>query len=182
MSALACCGDRSSQASAHVTIGGPFALTDHFGARVTESTFRGKLLIVFFGFTHCRVVCPRALARIEAALERLGSAADECQPLYITVDPDRDKPDVMRRFLEKSFPRILGLTGTAKEIEATKARFFVHARRSAGALSEGTDYEVPHTSFTYLMGRDARYVRHFTDAVTADELTDALCSLLAEGS
>src|ERR1700750_2370756 len=73
-------------------VGGNLALTDHFGKAVTVRSFGGKYVLIFFGFTHCRVVCPTALALLTASLNRLGTAADKIQPLYVTVDPDRDTP------------------------------------------------------------------------------------------
>ena len=117
-------------------VGGSFRLIDHHGARVTDETYRGRFVLIFFGFTHCRVVCPRALSRLSAVLERLGPLTDQLQALYITVDPERDTPEVMRTFLEKSYPRFIGLTGTRAEIDAAKRAFQSLCRttaRSAGA-------------------------------------------------
>ena len=88
-----------------------FALVDHDGRPVTEGDFRGQFLLVYFGFTHCRVVCPRTLTRLCGAIEDLGAEAHFVQPLYITVDPERDTPEVMRAFLQNRFPAFLGLTG-----------------------------------------------------------------------
>src|SRR5258708_16724450 len=97
-------------------VGGDLALTDHFDRAVTIRSFRGKHVLLFFGFTHCRVTCPTILGRLSKALDRLGPAAERIQPLYVTVDPDRDTPAIMQKFLEERFPRFLDLTGSATEI------------------------------------------------------------------
>src|SRR4030081_1628549 len=93
------------------TIRATFYLTDHNGRDVDAESFRGSFVLVFFGFTRCRVVCPRALARLSAALDALGETAVRVAALYITVDPDRDNPQVMRDYL-RAYPLILGLTGS----------------------------------------------------------------------
>jgi protein SCO1/2 len=99
-------------ANHRVAIGGYFELTDHLGTQVTSKTYRGRYLLVFFGFTHCRQICPAVLNRNSEALELLGSHADRIMPLYITVDPERDTPAVLADFLTERHPRYIGLTGT----------------------------------------------------------------------
>jgi protein SCO1/2 len=166
--------------SAAVAIGGDFALTDHFGTAVTDATYRGKFMLLFFGFTHCRMVCPRALARLGEALDLLGPEADRIQPLYVTVDPERDTPAVMRDFLETRYPRFRGLTGTRAEIDRIKSGFRVFARRAADpeAPDDPAAYAVPHTALTYVMGPDGAYLGHFTDAVPADAVAERLRAML----
>src|SRR5690242_10425521 len=95
---------------------GTFDLIDHFGRQATNRSFHGKHLLVYFGFTHCRVVCPRALTKLSAALDALGSLATKIQPLYVTVDPERDTPERMREFLQ-NYPAFLGLTGSRGQID-----------------------------------------------------------------
>src|SRR5580700_5801408 len=108
-----------------------FTLVDHDGRPVTEADFRGRFLLVYFGFTHCRVVCPRALARLSDTLSVLGDVAGRIQPLYITVDPVRDTPAMMKTYLEPRYPRFTGLTGTHEQIDAAKCTFRVFAERAA---------------------------------------------------
>jgi len=160
-----------------VEIGGSFALVDHDGRAVTEQTFRGRFALFFFGFTHCRVVCPRALGRISRALELLGSLADEVQPLYVTVDPGRDSPQVMRAYLQVH-PRFLGLTGDPAQIEAMKRAFRVFAERKEDPDAPD-GYVVPHTAFTFLLDRDGRYRAHFIDAGEPEELAGRLRQAIA---
>jgi protein SCO1 len=163
-----------------VMIGGHFSLLDHNGRRVDESTFRGQYVLLFFGFTHCRVVCPRALDRISRALELIGDRANRVQPLYVTVDPERDTAEVMKAFLEKTHPRFLGLTGTRGEIDAMKAAFKVFAARKEDA-QEADGYVVPHTAFTFLLDAQGHYLAHFIDAGDAEELAQRLLAHIGTG-
>ena len=156
-----------------------FSLIDHDGGAVTNDTYRGRHVIVFFGFTHCRVVCPRALSRISRALELLGSAADEFVPLYISVDPERDTPAVMKTFLEK-YPRFIGLTGPREEIDATKKAFRVFAQKKSDA-TEPDGYVIPHTALTYLLDPNGDYLTHFADTIDELELATHLRKITASG-
>ncbi|MHC1558974.1 SCO family protein [Actinomycetospora sp. C-140] len=146
-----------------------FDLVDHHGTPVDAGSYRGDWLLVQFGFTSCRVVCPRALAKLGAALDELGEHA-RLRPLYVTVDPERDTPAVMRAFLAASSPRFTGLTGTPEQVEAAKRAFRVFARRRPDP-EDPDGYAVPHTAVTYLVGPDGRFVRHWPD--TADAATIA---------
>jgi protein SCO1 len=155
-----------------VRLGGEFHLTDHHDRAVTDQSFLGSYLLIFFGFTHCKMVCPENLSKLSRALELLGPAADEIVPLYITVDPDRDTPEVMRAFLEANFPRFTGLTGEQAHIDAVKRGYKVYAAREDP--DERGDYDVPHTAMTFVMGRDGGYVTHFGDAASAETVAERL--------
>lgn len=155
-----------------------FTLVDHFGRSATETDFRGRNLLVYFGFTHCRVVCPRSLARLSQVLDRLGEKADRIAALYITVDPARDTPDVMRRYLE-AYPAFTGLTGSAEEIDAAKRAFRVFAERRADPL-DPDGYAVPHSAIAYLMDREGAYLDHFTDALDEEALASRIEQALAQ--
>jgi len=157
-------------------IDGRFALIDHDGGPVTNETYRGRHVLVFFGFTRCRVVCPRALSRISRALELLGSTADEITPLYISVDPERDSPEVMKTFLA-SYPRFTGLTGTREQIDATKQAFRVFAQKKADA-SEPDGFVIPHTAFTYVLDPSGAYLTHFADTIDEVELAARVRELI----
>lgn len=158
-------------------ITGAFDLVDHDGREVNERTYRGKYVVVFFGFTHCKMVCPRALRRLSAVLDSLGPLADRIQPLYITVDPDRDTPEVMKRFLSSDYPRFTGLTGSAQQIESAKKSFRVFSTVVADP-DDPDSYQMPHSAFTYVMNPDGSYLTHFTDAVEEAELQSRLSSVL----
>jgi protein SCO1/2 len=158
-------------------IGGAFRLTDHHGREVTELSYHGKHVLLFFGFTHCRMVCPRALTKLSGVLDSIGELADRVQALYVTVDPERDSPEMMRAFLE-SYPRFTGLTGTRAQIDDAKSAFKVFARRAADPLDDA-GYSVPHTAIAYLMDSAGSYVTHFPDALDAEEIRERLVRPLA---
>ncbi|MFD9701611.1 SCO family protein [Lentzea sp. NPDC059081] len=149
-----------------------FSLVDHHGTPVTDQTFRGRWMLVFFGFTHCRVVCPRALAKLSGVLGELGAQADDVQPLYITVDPDRDTPAVLAEFL-RPHHRHLGLTGSAEAVEHAKEEFRVFARRKDDP-EDPDGYSVPHTAITYLVSPEGDYVDHFPDALGEEQIVGRL--------
>jgi protein SCO1 len=148
-----------------------FALTDHMGRAVTERDHAGMLRLIYFGFTACRVVCPRALEKLDGVLKALGpAAAANIQALYVTVDPDRDTPAVMKAFLEGRNSRFLGLTGTTEAIEQAKSGFRVFAQRKF----DPDGYQVAHTAIAYLLDRDGRYIDHFPDAMAAEKIIERL--------
>ena len=157
-----------------------FSLVDHHGTPVTERSYRGRWQLVFFGFTHCKAVCPRALRRLCTTLDNLADLADLVTPLYITVDPDRDTPEVMRDFL-RAYPRFTGLTGSAEAIEEAKKTFRVFARRKEDP-DDPDGYAMPHTAITYLISPEGDYTAHFPDAMPDADLTARLRSHLARRS
>lgn len=163
------------------SVGGSFSLVDHDGNSVTEAMYRGSWMIVFFGFTHCRMVCPRALARLSSALDNLGGDARSFTPLYVTVDPERDTPDVMRRFLAQGYSRFTGLTGEQDAIDEVKKSFHVFARRADDPL-DPDGYAVPHSAITYVFDPDGNFAAHFNDALDTDEVTERLRALIASDS
>jgi protein SCO1/2 len=158
------------------SIGGSFCLIDHDGQDVSDETYRGQYILIFFGFTNCRVVCPRALAKLSIVLDFLGPLAGRIRALYVTVDPERDTPHAMRAFLQ-SYPRFTGLTGSRQQIDRIKKAFRVFAQRVDDLAGNG-DYAVPHTAITYVMDPKGRFVSHFTDALSAEEIASRLRLLL----
>ena len=159
-----------------VAIGGEFHLVDHHGREVSDRTYLGKPVLIFFGFTHCQMVCPETLGRLTRALDLLGDKADQIQPLYITVDPDRDSSEVMREFLQQSYPRFTGLTGDAAEIERVKHHYKVFAQRAE--RDDGEGYDMPHSAMIFVMGPQGNYVTHFSNATTAEEIAGRLTTIL----
>jgi len=161
-------------------IGSPtFSLVDHHGSEVTEATYAGQWLIVYFGFTHCRVVCPRSLTRLTNVLDSLpGPLAAKVRPLYISVDPERDRPEAMKQYVEDGYPRFTGLTGSPEQVEAAKDAFKVFAARKPDP-DDPDGYAVPHTSMTYLIGPDGCYVTHWVETKREDEIVADLKQRLA---
>jgi len=154
------------------TVGGPFALVDGNGHSVTDRDFRGKYLLVYFGYTYCPDVCPTTLNAVADALDRLGKKADLVQPVFITVDPRRDTPAVVKQYAAAFTPRLVGLTGTPAEI-ATVAKeyrvYYAEHRTGPGP----NDYSMDHSSILYLMGPDGRFVAPIrTDETGAEIATD----------
>jgi protein SCO1/2 len=158
-------------------IGGPFSLIDHTGKRVTEKDFRGRHLLVFFGFTFCPDVCPAGLQVIAAALDRLGPKAERVTPLFITVDPERDTPERLAQYVQSFHPRLVGLTGTPAEIQAAAAAYRVFHKIVKHEKS-ATEYTMEHTSVIYLMDPAGEFVAHFTHATPVDTIAATLARLL----
>jgi protein SCO1/2 len=159
-------------------VGGPFALTDHTGRTRTDAEFRGKLLLVYFGYTFCPDVCPTDLQEIALTLDRLGPAADAVQPLFISVDPDRDTPDVLARYVGLFHPRLIGLTGTPEKTRDVALAYKVYYAkyRPPG----GGDDVIDHTGFIYLMDRDGDYLGFFPPGTSADRMAAVIEARLKE--
>ena len=169
--------DRSTViGSGTALVGGPFTLTAHTGERVSDAGFRGRLMLVYFGYTYCPDVCPTELQVMGQAIDLLGEEADEVAPIFITVDPERDTREVMAAYVPFFHDRLIGLTGTPQEIaEVAKAYRIYYATVEGG---EGGVYLMDHTSLVYLMGRDGRYLRHFTHGTEPRAMADAIAEAL----
>src|SRR5690242_19773540 len=111
-------------------IGGPFRLIDHNGGERTDADFRGKLLLLYFGFTYCSDACPVDLQSVASALDKLGPSAQRVQPLFITVDPEKDTPEQLRSYVTLFHPRLIGLTGDAREVRRVAGAYKVYAGKS----------------------------------------------------
>lgn len=158
--------------SGRAPVGGPFELTDQTGHRRTDADFRGKLVVLYFGYTSCPDVCPAELQSISLALDKLGVAAESVQPLFITVDPERDTPVRLADFVSSFHPRLIGLTGSLADIRKTAIAyrtFFVKNNASTPG-----DYSVDHTGFIYLVGKDGRYLGFLPPGSTPDAIADAI--------
>ncbi|KAH8672300.1 hypothetical protein BGZ61DRAFT_536946 [Ilyonectria robusta] len=156
-----------------------FSLIDHDGRAVSTADFYGKHLLVFFGFTNCQLVCPRALERLTEAVNRLGPAASRVVPLYISVDPERDSPDVMKEFLADRAPVFTGLTGTKEQVNSARDAFRVFAKRRDDDNAPG-GYSIPHTAITYVVGPDGRLLDHLMDSVDASGVVERMWKILAQ--
>ena len=165
------------------SIGGAFALTDQNGIRRSQADFAGRPMLVYFGFTYCPDVCPTALDIMGGALDALQQrdaiAYERLQPVFISVDPARDTPPVLRDYLAYFHPRLSGLTGSQADIDAVKSAFKIYATRGA-AEDENGNYNVDHSSFFYLMDENNRYLAHFDHAITPEILAEKLAEKLSE--
>ncbi len=145
----------ASHKAAEVTIGGPFHLIDGHGHAVSDSDFRGRFMLVYFGYTHCPDACPTTLSDIAAAIDKL-PVADRTRlvPLFITVDPERDTPDTLGEYAQAFGPAFVGLTGSAADIGRAEDAYHVYAKKHP--LKHG-DYAMDHSSIVYVMGPDGTY-------------------------
>ena len=162
-------GGREIKGSKPPSIGGRFTLISQDGRPVTDADFRGKNIFVFFGFTNCPDVCPLTLSNISRAMVLLGADANKIQPLFISVDPLRDTPNVLRQYLKHFDHRIIGLTGTPKQVVAVQRayRIFAQRRNAVGAGSD--DYLMDHTSISYMMGPSGEFKTFFSNGSTPEE-------------
>jgi protein SCO1/2 len=151
------------QIAGATAIGGSFELVAHTGERVTDADFRGRYLLVAFGYTYCPDVCPLTLQRVSVALAELGADARAVQVVFLTVDPQRDTPEALASYLEAFDPGIIGLTGTAEQVDrAAKAYRVYYARVETEDDVQGDDYLMDHSAILYLMGPDGSYLAHFS--------------------
>jgi protein SCO1/2 len=167
----------SMQATGKALIGGPFSLLDPSGKRVTDKDFAGKPLLVYFGFTHCPDVCPSGLQVIAASLDELGDKAENLSVVFITVDPERDTPELMGKYVASFHKNIIGLSGTPEDIAAVTKAYRVYAKKVPDETNPA-EYNVDHSSFMYLMDRNGEYMRHFPHSVDAKDLADALAKAI----
>lgn len=137
------------------TVGGPFSLVDQNGKPVTDAALKGKPSVIFFGFTHCPDICPTAMYELTQVFEALGPDAEKAQALFMTVDPERDTPETLKRYLSSFSPRISGLSGSPEQVQAAIKAFRVYSKKVP--LKDG-DYTMDHTSVVYLMDRNGVFV------------------------
>jgi protein SCO1 len=163
--------------SGKALIGGPFTLTDATGKRVTDKDYRGRYMLVFFGYTNCPDICPASLQLISAALENLGSKADRVTPIFISVDPARDTPKKLGDYVKNFNSRFVGLTGTPEEIANVAKAYKVYYKKRPNASSPN-DYAMDHTAIIYLMDPNGEFVTHFTPTTSVDDLTAKLDKIL----
>ena len=149
-----------------------FSLVDQNGRAVTDQSFRGEWLIVFFGFTHCPAACPTTLSNLAAALDELGTRGESVRVALITVDPERDSPAVLERYLEPFGPRFVGLTGTTTQLAAATGTFRAYSQLEPAA-ADGA-YDVQHSTYLYLVGPDGRFRRQISSDATWEQLAATL--------
>jgi cytochrome oxidase Cu insertion factor (SCO1/SenC/PrrC family) len=159
-------------------VGGPFVLTDHAGKPRTDRDFRGMLMLVYFGFTYCPDVCPTDLMAIGQALERLGPDADAVQPVFITLDPERDTAEHLAEYVPLFHPRLLGLTGSLDAIGTAADAYKVYFAKVTNGKNTD-DYTVDHTAYIYLMDRDGKYLGFFPPGTSAERMVEIIRPRLA---
>ena len=166
-------GGQPVQSSGAALIGGPFSLVGADGKPVTDRNFRGRYMLIFFGFTHCPDICPAELQVIAQALEQLGDKAKKVVPIFITLDPERDTPEAMANYVKSFGPNFVGLTGSPEAIAAAAKAYRVAYSKVENKDSAG-DYSVDHSALAYLMDPEGRYVTHFSYGLSADQMAEKL--------
>lgn len=149
------------------SIGGPFTLLDQHGVRRTDNEFRGRFMLVYFGYTNCPDVCPATLNVMSDALERLGNQSPRIAALFITLDPERDTPRVLDPYMKTFGPKIIGLSGSLKAV--TSAAHGYHVYFAKHRLSGGT-YAIDHSTTLYLMGPDGKFITFYDESIGPDAL------------
>jgi protein SCO1/2 len=162
-----------------VTLGGPFELLDQTGRAVTDRDFRGRPMLIFFGFTHCPDVCPTELQVFAEVLEKLGPRASLLAPIFISIDPERDTPEVMANYVALFDPRIIGLTGTPDQIAAVARAYRVFYAKVTPPGASG--YVMDHSSFSYLIGPDGGFRALFRYGTAPEEIARAVAAVLPAG-
>jgi cytochrome oxidase Cu insertion factor (SCO1/SenC/PrrC family) len=161
-----------------VLIGGPFSLTDQTGKQVTDQDYRGRFMLVYFGYTFCPDMCPLGLQTIAQTLDELSPAMqDRIAPLFVTIDPARDTVAVMRDYVAQFHPRLIGLTGSEAEIAQAVRAYRVYAHKADATAADGS-YLVDHSTFTYLMDENGKYLTHFGHGTTPEEMAKRLQELI----
>jgi len=151
-------GNFGSAGSVSSAIGGPFKLIDQNGNALTDSDIKGRPFLVFFGYTHCPDVCPTTLFDVSEVMRALGKDADRTGALFITVDPERDTPPVIKDYLSSFDPHLRGATGDRAAIDAVEKAYRVYAKK---VPTEKSDYTMDHTALVYLMDKQGRFVAPF---------------------
>jgi protein SCO1/2 len=149
----------SSSGPGPSAIGGPFNLVDQDGKPITDAALKGHPSLVFFGYTHCPDVCPTTLFELSEVMRALGPDADRTTALFISVDPERDTPAVMKDYLSSFDPHLRGVTGTEAAITAVEKEYRVFAKK---VPIEHGDYTMDHTALVYLMDKQGRFVAPFS--------------------
>ncbi|HEY7228905.1 MAG TPA: SCO family protein [Pseudolabrys sp.] len=158
-------------------IGGSFALIDQNGRLRTDTDFRGKFLLVYFGYTYCTDICPTDLQAISTAIDKLETAGESVQPLFITVDPEHDTPEAIKLYVGLFHPRLIGLTGSAKEIKSAARAYKVYYAKND--QSKKSDPVIDHSGFVFLVGPNGKYLGFFPPGTSADRMVEGLRPHLA---
>ena len=152
-------------------VGGPFRLTDQNGKSVSDTDFRGRYMLIYFGYSFCPDVCPTTLSVMAQALDKLGGESRRVTPIFITIDPERDTPPVLGDYMKAFGPNFVGLTGGAAAIKDVEKKYRVYAVKKP--LEKGA-YGMDHSSVLYLMGPDGRMISFYDEAISPDDLAKDL--------
>jgi cytochrome oxidase Cu insertion factor (SCO1/SenC/PrrC family) len=162
------------------SLGGNFKLPSTQGKTLALREFRGRVVLLGFGFTQCPDVCPMMMARVRATLGAMGDDARWVQPIFISLDPERDTLPLLSKYLSQFHPSIVGMTGTMEELERVTSQFKVYAEQMPG--KGGGEYSLAHSGYLYLIDRQGRVRTMFAENVPPQEMAQTLRRLLIEGT
>jgi protein SCO1/2 len=152
---------------------GPFSLVDHSGKPVTDRDFRGKFMLVFFGYTSCPDVCPMDLQIIAQVLDELGETGERLQPIFISVDPARDTPEVVAQYASHFHPRLIGLSGSRQQTAAAARNYGVISMKFIDE-DDPENYSINHSALIYLLGPDGKFVAAFEHGTDLESMTSVI--------
>ena len=165
-----------------ISFGGPFSLIDHDSQARSDRDYRGRFLLVYFGYSMCPDICPTGLQTIGVALDLMGEAAAKVQPIFISVDPDRDRPDALKRYVSQFHPRLIGLTGSESQVREAARAYHIYRGKVALPDTPKEEYLVTHTPLTFLMGPDGKFVTLFPHGTDAEVMAKVLRRYLSGGA
>ena len=174
---------RTAREVAQEAVTGEFTLIDHRGTTVTDGDYRGTWPLIFFGYTHCPDVCPTTLAVVGLVMDALGEDAAKVLPLFITVDPARDTPEIMADYVAAFHPRIIGLTGSDEQIAAaaqSHRAYYAKILMFEGDKMVEDDYAMDHSAYLYLMDPEGVYAGVFAPTDTADDIAARIRGFMNE--
>ena len=159
-----------------------YLLMDSRGRAISDQDFRGSFQLIAFGYTFCPDICPTTLAEISLIMEKLGTRAEQLQPLFVTVDPERDTPEVLRRYTAYFHPRIIGLTGSPELVRRVADHFKVRYEKHWEPGAEKDKYSVDHSAGMYLLGPDGSFLRKFAYATPPQEVADRIRAMMEDAN
>jgi protein SCO1 len=169
--------EQRNKSAGRAAIGGPMSLVRDDGMPVTDADYRGRFLLLYFGFTFCPDVCPaelRKMATVVDLLEKRGIGADTLQPMFVSLDPNRDTVAQVRYYVRDFHDRLVGFTGTPDQCADAARQYRVYSSRTGDDSADSNDYLVDHSIITYLVDRGGQFSAYYAQTKTAAEIADAV--------
>jgi len=161
-------------------LGGDFELVNQDGETVTQENYADQYKLIFFGFTYCPAVCPTELGRMAKIMEGLGELEDKVQPMLISIDPERDTPEIIKAYVEQYHPKLVGLTGSQEQIDAVKDSFKVYASKVENEMMD--EYMMDHSSFMYFMSPENNLIKLYSTKDKVGTMTEEIKAILQNES
>jgi protein SCO1/2 len=162
-------------------LGGDFILTNQNNQKINSKDLRGKLLLIYFGFTFCPDICPTTLQIMGEVVDMLGEDGNNLVPLFVTLDPGRDTANQLKEYMEHFNPKIIALTGNVQEINDVTAKYKVYSSKAEPDSSDKENYLLNHSSFIYLIDKDGKYLSHFNPGIKAENIVETIFKHIRNG-